>query len=80
MPYRCCAYSGTSAPKPSAAAPNRKLIRFITPKPRPLSSRYGTNGAASVRECRTKMNPKSAATASQPRNTGLYSGTCPLPR
>ena len=53
---------------------------FITPNPRPRSRSNGTNGAGSRFECRTKNQPATSATASQPRNTGLYSGTSPVPR
>ena len=43
----------------------------MIPKPRPRSSRYGTNGAASRRECLTNAHSATTATASEPRKTGL---------
>ena len=78
IPNRCSAYSGTSALKPSAAAPYRKLSRFITPKPRPTSSRAGMNGAGARRACRTNSTSDAAATSSGPTKAG-DSGD-PLPR
>ena len=62
-PYRSWAYSGTSGAKPSAALPYRKLIRFITPKPRPVRNRSEMNGDSALAECRTKATAPASGDA-----------------
>ena len=79
-PYRSWAYSGTSGANPSTALPYRKLIRFITPKPRPVRNRSEMNGDSALAECRTNAIAAAMARHSGTRKYALSGSLRAPPR